>query len=192
MIYAAKSAAQAEGPWIVPGDAPVTIGGHECRQSWLAGLSEDDLAELGLVRGELDETPAPVGVKVLGSSIIDVDGVPTVAWGAQGYSPEEIAAIQAAIVLQIKAEAGRRILAVYPAWKQLNMTKRAVELADLRQDRSLTGPEEAERTALKAAAAWVDAIRSASDDIEATVPDDGETLEGWTAEAVASHELWPE
>lgn len=85
---------------------------------------------------------------------------------------------------QIKAEARRRILSVLPEWKQMNLIARQSELsriqAGLMRDaqgaalpaRALTPEEIAEEIAISAAWAWVTAIRTASDVLEQTMPDD--------------------
>ena len=71
----------------------------------------------------------------------------------------------------VKAEAGRRILAVYADWKQRNMTMRATELQEIRiGGGTLTAQEETERLALIAASDWVKSVRVASDVIEAMDP----------------------
>ena len=71
----------------------------------------------------------------------------------------------------VKAEAGRRILAVYADWKQRNMTMRATELQEIRiGGGTLTAEEETERLALIAASDWVKSMRVASDAIEAMDP----------------------
>lgn len=75
----------------------------------------------------------------------------------------------------VKAEARRRILAVFPDWKQANMTARGVELQDIwRRTGSWTEQEQAEADALQAAWAWIKAVRSASDVLEAMSPIPGD------------------
>lgn len=108
-----------------------------------------------------------------------------VAYTVRTKSAEEVAEMRAAKLQAIKDEARRRILARYPEWKQLNMTKRAMQLVDIRHDRLLTEVEEFERQALIAASAWVDAVRTRSDELEAQVPADPagiyafDPLAGW-------------
>lgn len=182
MPYAAKSAAEPDAPWVYPGADAVSIGRVDCTQDWLAGLSDDDVAEQGLIRAEVAGTPPAPG---LGHppALEDVDGVPTWTW-----SPEGIESLRAYRVVEIKAEASRRILALYPTWKQANMNMRATELVDVRLDRELTPEETTEREALLAAAAWIKAVRVASDDIEAALPDDAEALSAFSAASAAG---WP-
>lgn len=82
----------------------------------------------------------------------------------------------------VKDEAGRRILARYPEWKQANMTARAVELQDIwRQVGSWTGTEQAEADAITEAWAWVKSIRQRSNEIEALtpIPDDYDSDARW-------------
>lgn len=76
----------------------------------------------------------------------------------------------ATAIAGIKAEASVRILNQFPSWKQTNMTARAGELSDLRHDRVLTEAESAERQALIGAFAWVKAVRTRSDELEAGLP----------------------
>ena len=82
----------------------------------------------------------------------------------------------------VKDEASRRILARYPAWKQANMTARAVELLDIRLDNGQwTAGQQAEVDKIKAAWAWVQSVRSASDSLElqATIPTDINDQKHW-------------
>ena len=80
-------------------------------------------------------------------------------------------ALRADAVMATKAEAGRRILARFPDWKQANMTARAVEIVAAKQGRLLSETETAEETALHAAWAWIKAVRSRSDEIETSLAD---------------------
>lgn len=94
------------------------------------------------------------------------------------------AIIPKATVLQVKTEAGRRILEQYPDWKQRNMNKRATELLQIKIDNgSWTIEEQSEADALKAVSDWVDSVRAASDTIEADPPDlpDLQTDNRWPA-----------
>lgn len=82
----------------------------------------------------------------------------------------------------VRAEARRRILAVYPDWKQLNMNARATELTsiEMRQG-SLTPEEETERGALEAAWQWIKSVRAASNAMEADPPADFADDANWPA-----------
>lgn len=98
-------------------------------------------------------------------------------------------------VAAIKAEAGRRIAARYPQWKQANMQARQSELLAIQagltidaegariEARELTDDEAAEQRAIGQAWEWIKAVRSSSDAIEAldSIPDD-----------YASDSRWPE
>lgn len=76
----------------------------------------------------------------------------------------------AALVVAIKAECERRILAVLPHWKQHNATARGTELVrKIAEGSTWTAEEQAEADAIDAAWAWVKSARSASDDLEAAV-----------------------
>ncbi len=84
---------------------------------------------------------------------------------------------------KIKAEAGRRILARFPDWKQANMTARGVELVGIRVVAGTWTPEEAaEAEALGTAWDWIKAVRAASDALEALDPIPAD---------IAGAALWP-
>jgi len=71
----------------------------------------------------------------------------------------------------IKGEAYRRIVARYPEWRQANMTARGVELQDIwRRNGAWSAAEQSEADILTAAWAWIKAVRTASDAIEAISP----------------------
>jgi hypothetical protein len=88
----------------------------------------------------------------------------------------------------VKAEASRRILSVYPAWRQANMTARGTELTNIRHDRTWTPEEQADADALQASWDWIKQVRAASDAIEAEIP------AGAQADAfdVVNREEWPQ
>jgi hypothetical protein len=90
--------------------------------------------------------------------------------GVRAKSADELASLRAEKVTALQAEAGRRIGALYPPWKQMNMTARAVMLIDLRDTRELTPDETAEQDELRAAWAVIDAIRARSNDLEESIP----------------------
>ncbi|KAF0112381.1 MAG: hypothetical protein FD149_2451 [Rhodospirillaceae bacterium] len=74
----------------------------------------------------------------------------------------------ARLIAAVKADAGRMIVALYPDWKQRNMTARAVAL--LRKgEANWTAAESAEAAILEAAWAWITAVRTESDAIEADI-----------------------
>lgn len=182
MTYAARPAARPDLPWVAPGDTPVPLGGIDMTQSWLAGLTAGDLQVFDLARAEVSGV-APVAGLGDAPTLADVEGAPVWMW-----SPAGLANFRAHRVAEIKAEAGRRILAAYPLWKQSNLNKRASELNDIRFDRALTEAEDAERLALRAAAAWVDAVRAASNALEAALPSDAAGLAAFDAGVAAG---WP-
>ena len=70
----------------------------------------------------------------------------------------------------VKEEAGRRILYRFPDWKQRNMMARSIELQDIASERPWTTEETAEVVAFRAAWAWIQSVRDASDTIEAIDP----------------------
>jgi hypothetical protein len=121
------------------------------------------------------DKPSPLTDIVTGSTIVNVGGVPTRVWQS---TPIPINDRKAAI----KAEARRRILAVFPDWKQANMTARGVELVKLRALNGLwTTGELAEADALQAAWDWIKAVRAASDALEVSLPVDYAADANWPA-----------
>ena len=111
---------------------------------------------------------------VRGDTILQIEGVEDL--------PDEAAlsAFDHPAVTDIKREAMRRILEKYPDWKQRNMATRGVELQDLwRQNGSWTSGQTSEDTALKAAWAWIDSARAASDTLESSLPKDYEDDSHW-------------
>ena len=81
---------------------------------------------------------------------------------------------------EIKAEAGKRILTFAPEWKQRNILRRGLEL--LRKgEAKLSAGELAEAAAMENAGARIDAIRAASDGLEAS-------LAAMTADELATFE----
>lgn len=113
-----------------------------------------------------------------------VDLSPEEIADAQARTEAEAAALLAARPMLIKAEAGRRILAAFPSWRQTNMTARQAELSriqlgQMRDEtgallpaRVLTADETAEEIAIAAAWAWVVSVRAASNALEASLPAD--------------------
>jgi hypothetical protein len=77
-------------------------------------------------------------------------------------------ALPGLMIQAIKAEAGRRIEALCPDWKQRNLTARAAELA-LAGTANLTDAEVAEIAAGQAVWDAIKAIRAASDQLEAGI-----------------------
>lgn len=153
---------------------------------WAEGVSDEELLAARAVR--LAVPTVPLGKVCLGRSVVVQDFVPSIVLSLREYTSEEIAALASQRIAEIKAEASRRILSRFPTWKQANMNMRATELVDVRLDRELTTEETAERDALLAAAAWIKAVRTASDDIEAALPDDAEGLSAFSA---AAADGWP-
>jgi hypothetical protein len=69
----------------------------------------------------------------------------------------------------VKQEAGRRILAIAPEWRQINMLARAAELLRIGEP-NWTLLQQAEVAAMDAAWADIEAIRAKSNAIEAMDP----------------------
>ena len=90
-------------------------------------------------------------------------------------------ALQDVRVVEVKAAAGRTILARFPDWKQRNLTARQAELqaivagTALQADgtfaspRDLTTDEMAELAEIRAAWEWIEAVRTESDAIETEI-----------------------
>lgn len=105
------------------------------------------------------------------------------AWIERPYTQQEKDEIKFNKINGIKEEARRRILKVYPEWKQANMTARAVELQDIwRINQSWSVDEQYDSDALKAAWAWIKNIRHKSNLLEAMdpIPDDYTDDKYWT------------
>jgi len=123
---------------------------------------------------------------------VELDPVDTVAGdqvtrtiAVRAKSADELAVLRAEKVAALQAEAGRRIETLYPQWRQMNMTARAVVLIDLRQTRDLTPEELAEQDELRAAWSAIAAIRARSNQLEAAIPQGAarlfafDPLDGW-------------
>lgn len=66
-------------------------------------------------------------------------------------------------VAAIKEEAGRRIIAKYPEWKQRNMLARSLELTNkVAMTGTLTGDEQAEVAAMQVVWSWIKDVRDVS------------------------------
>lgn len=94
-----------------------------------------------------------------------------------------------ALCREAKIEAGRRIVALAPEWKQRNATARGVELTDKKASgEPLTADEQAEVDAMKALWLAISAIRAASDDLETAIA--GMDDAGLQALDVTADEHW--
>ena len=107
------------------------------------------------------------------------------AWTVRPHTSGELTSLRAGKAAQVKAEAAARILTLFPDWKQRNMTARGVELLAILQERPWTIEEAEESDALKAAWGVVTEIRTASNLIEAAIPNDAagiaafDVMAGW-------------
>lgn len=110
----------------------------------------------------------------------------TYAAAAAQRATDAAAALESApaTVAAVKQEAGRRINAAWPEWKQRNITARGTELVRIRLDRAWTAEEQTEADAVQAVWDWVKSVRAASDAIEA----DTATL---TLSAMRGDSRWP-
>jgi len=122
--------------------------------------TDAELAAVGLFK----PVPAvvPDGYEVTATNVALVDGV---------VSEVVTTALIVATRQQVKEEAARRILAIFPEWKQRNMNAQATAILQARVlNGSLTAEEQALSDSLNAAWAAVSAIRLASDTLEAMDP----------------------
>jgi hypothetical protein len=114
-------------------------------------------------------------------------------WLAAGNIPdpaETLAGVIAVKVLEVKAEANRRIIAIMPDWKQRNSLARAAELSRKEAKNTATPEEVAELDQLETTWAGIKLIRAASDAIEAEVAA-LVTIEAVEQYATANNLLWP-
>lgn len=104
-------------------------------------------------------------------------------WIVGGNTPSPLPAPSDAKMKEdIKLEARRRILTVYPEWKQANMTARAVELNKIHaHEGGWTPSEQTEMAALESVWAWIKSVRAASDALEVTLPANYKDDEHWPA-----------
>jgi len=114
----------------------------------------------------VEDTPGPDypgKLETASAERVVTDGKVATLWTvARRPLPEQIQAV--------KDEARRRILARFPEWKQTNMIARGVELTLAKLSGEWKANEQAEAAGLQAAWDWVNAVRSASDAIEAMSP----------------------
>lgn len=123
--------------------------------------SDAALEAIGLYRVQSAD-PVPEDTHKVGEAIELVNG-----------RPKRVNQLEPVIITpaQVKAEAGRRILAMLPDWKQRNMNAQATALLQARiLNGAWTAEEQAQADVLNAAWATVSAIRAASDALEATAP----------------------
>ena len=99
------------------------------------------------------------------------------SWDGSSFASPSASAPTAA---DVKAEAGRRIVAICPEWRQRNLTAQASILAEKGRD-NWSAAEIAAWNAGSAIWASITAIRAASDVIEAMdpIPGNFETLSAW-------------
>lgn len=101
-----------------------------------------------------------------------------------------LVAAQPPAPVEIKARAGALILTRYPAWRQQNMTARAVELLEHKRQQGLDAAQSNELAAIRSAWDWIKAVRARSDAIEAAVAA-GQAVDLETG-AIAGAGGWPD
>lgn len=152
--------------------------------SGLDGLSDEERIPLGwhLCTGE---QPAydPAWQTISGPVAVLDEGVWRLEWTVGERS---LAEVQDERLVAVRAEAGRRILAIAPEYRQRNLTARAAEIA-LFEPQPWSEEIQAELSAGAAVWAAIKAVRAASDVAEAAI------LAATTAEEAASVTAdWPE
>lgn len=114
------------------------------------------------------------------------DGKYVQQWAAGTPKPqEEIDSTWSMVLGNVKSHASRLILAKYPEWKQRNMTMRVLTLQNAD---TLTADEQAELVAISASWDEIDAIRAASDAVEADMQ--AMDIEAAMAYDIASSDHW--
>lgn len=100
----------AGGSWVeLDALAPADVSGVVLRAAFVAGLSSEELAEMGLEAADIVDADAPPslpGGLAAGSSLADVNGVPTRTWSTAAITKAELAA---ALTDAINAERDRLI-----------------------------------------------------------------------------------
>ena len=151
-------------------------------------MSEYSNPEMGIYRFVRTEPPQsrythdPVEVEPLLQ-----DGQYVQQWADGTPKPqEEIDKTWSMVLGSVKQHASQLILAKYPEWKQRNMTMRVVTL---NATSPLTDDEQAELAAISVAWDEIDAIRAASDTIEAEMK--AMDIEAAMAFDIASSPHWP-
>jgi hypothetical protein len=120
----------------------------------------------------------PVVWMAVNGELVELTGDDRIPFFEQAAADLEAArpAMEAANLNAIKAAAGAVILDRLPAWRQANLTARALELSDAKHTRELTESELGEQSAIAAAWAWVRAVRAHSDALESLAAS-GETVD---------------
>lgn len=103
---------------------------------------------------------------------------------------DAVAVLRQQAIAGIKTEAGRRIEAVAPEWRQRNMTARGLELLMLGMQRAFTADEAAEIVVIESVWISIKAVRAASNVIESAV---GQMTDIGMLESldVSAREEWP-
>ena len=128
---------------------------------------------------QIEDTSFPVHSSFTWVDISSLDPQPEVGWTYDG-SAFAAPVLPTPSTGDIKREAFHRIVEKYPDWKQRNMSSRGVVLQDFwRQNGSWTSGQTSEDTALKAAWAWIDSVRTASDTLESSLPRDYQDDSHW-------------
>ena len=155
--------------------------------SSLDGLSEEELAPLGWYPCPGEPPDYDPAWQTRSGPVAVADGAGWRAeWTVAGRALEEV---QAARLEAVRAEAGRRILAVAPEFRQRNLTARAVEIVMEHGADPADWPGEVQAEVAAGMAVWaaIKAIRAASDVAEAAI------LAATTAEDAGTVTAdWPE
>lgn len=144
---------------IVGASEPFTLNERQYLNG-VAGLSAAQVQERGIVK----MPDVPFGR--FGGFVPDPNASP----GQWLFDDDTKARVLSVVISEIKAAARAQITAVFPDWKQTNMTARGVELTfALASGATFAKEETAEIDMLNAAWAWIKSIRAHSNDLEAEV-----------------------
>lgn len=116
--------------------------------------------------------------QVQGDLSLSDDGA-AVCRPVRAKTADEVAAMRAAKVDAVKAEAERRIVAVMPEWRQRNSLALGLELVTTLGTDVSAWPAEQRATYASVMASWaqIKALRATSDALEASVPTDPAAIE---------------
>ncbi|MBF0453622.1 MAG: hypothetical protein HQL72_02255 [Magnetococcales bacterium] len=139
-----------------------------------------ELKELGWLPVEVVEVTPTNTQNRNGQSInVQTDRV-VVTELVRDMTAEEISSLENSKITAIKGEAGRRITARFPDWKQRNLIARGLELTRI-GDANLTPEQSAEFQEIQSAWAWVESVRTKSGELEKSLPDDFTADHHWPA-----------
>jgi hypothetical protein len=154
----------------------------------LAGYDDQLLARWAIQRVEVAD-PEPGQVRA-GFTLAAADGVISAEVTTVSISPQDLAALRAAKVAEIDAEAERRTLAIMGRRRQLRTIAMGMAAITQHGADASAWPDDLKAAYATAVAAWaaISAIEDAADALEASVPNDAA---GIAAVVVADNPAWP-